>query len=324
MSADILYLSAADIIAAAPSEDASRHAILEAFAALKNGRATSPPKQMEELSVGLSFQSRMATWEEKGFAAIKWIGVVPVPPASSQPGIHATIILNEYATGRPLAVMEGNILTGIRTAAMSAAAAQKLARRDAKTLGLIGCGLQARYHLKALQAVIPTLENVIAYSRSAQSAEALVAEARATGWHGTTVLTPEAAVRDCDVLVTTVPAAPGLQSFLDPLWIPEGAFVCAVDIARSWQADALCTLDLIATDSHEQQAQSALLAPGLGPMGTLDADLAELAAGTHPGRTDDRQRAMFIFRGLGLADLALASAIYHEARERGLGTYLPV
>ena len=121
-----------------------------------------------------------------------------------------------------------------------------------------------------------------------------------------------------------MPAAPGLQPFLDPLWIPEGAFVSAVDIARSWQADALCTLDLIATDSHEQQAQSALLAPGLGPIGTLDADLAELAAGTHPGRTDDRQRAMFIFRGLGLADLALASAIYHEARERGLGTYLPV
>lgn len=324
MSADLLYLSAADVMAAAPSEETARHAILEAFAAMQRGDATSPPKQMEELSPGLSFQSRMATWKDKGFAAIKWIGVVPVPSGASQPSIHATIILSDCATGRPLAVMEANALTGIRTAAMSAAAAEKLARRNATTLGLIGCGLQARYHLKALKTALPTLENVVAFSRSAPSAEALVAEARATGWNGKTVVTPEAAVRDCDVVVTTVPAAPGLQPFLDPLWIAEGAFVSAVDIARSWQPDALCTLDLIVTDSHEQQDQSALLAPGLGPRGTLDADLAELAAGSHPGRTDDRQRAMFIFRGLGLADLALASAIYRVASERGLGSRLPV
>lgn len=324
MTAEILYLSAADIAAAIPSVDAARNAILEAFAAMHHGRATSPPKQMEDLGHGLSFQSRMATWQEKGFAAIKWLGVIPVPPGSNLSGIHATIILNECNSGRPLAVMEGNVLTGLRTAAMSAAAAVKLARPDSKRLGIVGCGFQARCHLEALKAALPSLTEIVAYSRSQSSADRFVTDAQAAGWTAQSVRNAEDAVRDCDIVVTTVPAAPGFQPFLDPAWIAEGAFVSAVDIARSWKPEHLRALDLIVTDSHEQQADNPPLCPGLGPRGTMDAELAELAAGAHPGRTHAAQRAMFIFRGLGLADLAIASALYRDARDRGLGTILPV
>lgn len=324
MNGQILYLSAADVAAAAPDAHDARNAILEAFAAFHHGRATSPPKQTDDLGGGLSFQSRMATWQDKGFAAVKWLGLLPVPPGSSVPGIHATIILNDCASGRPLAVMEGNVLTGIRTAAMSAAAAVRLARPDSKRLGIVGCGLQARTHLKALKAAIPSLDEIIAFSRSPSSADALVADAIAEGWTGRATTRAEDAVRDCDVVVTTVPAAPGFQPFLDPAWIAEGAFVTAVDIGRSWKLDRLRALDIVATDSHEQQDQSPPLAPGLGPRGTMDADLADLASGAHPGRTNAHQRAMFVFRGLGLADLALASLIYRDALARGIGTRLPV
>lgn len=321
---ELLYLSAADIVAAAPTADDARNSMLEAFAAMHHGRAASPPKQTHDLDGGHSFQSRMASWQEKGFAAIKWLGLVPVPPGSNSPGIHATIILNECATGRPLAVMEGNVLTGIRTAAMSAAAAMRLARPDAKRIGIVGCGLQARYHLTALKAAVPSLYDIVAFSRSRSSANALVAEAQKQGWTGRSSDRPEDAVRDCDIVVTTVPMAPGFQPFLDPVWISAGAFVTAVDVGRSWKPDGLRALDVLVTDSHEQQADNPPLAPGLGPRGTFDADLAELAGSAHPGRTHAQQRAMFIFRGLGLADLALASAIYRVARERGLGTILPV
>jgi alanine dehydrogenase len=324
VKSEILYLSAADIESAAPGPDEARNAILAAFSALHHDRATSPPKQSNDLGAGFSFQSRMATWQERGFAAIKWIGLVPIPPGSTVPGIHATIILNDYNSGSPLAIMEGNVLTGIRTAAMSAAAAIKLAREDARSIGLIGCGLQARYHLKALKAARPSLVDIVAYSRSQSSVDALVRDARADGWNARSATSPEDAIRGRDIVVTTVPMAPGFQSFLDTAWIEKGAFVSAVDISRSWKPDTLRALDILVTDSHEQQAGSPLLAPGLGPAGTFEAELAELAANAHSGRINNEQRAMFIFRGLGLADLAIAAEIYNTARKRKIGTLLPV
>ena len=324
MTGKILYLSAADVQAAAPSPDEARNAMIDAFVAMHHGRAASPPKQAHELGGGLSFQSRMASWQERGFAAIKWLGLLPVPPGSSVPGIHATIILNDCSSGKPLAVMDGNMLTGIRTAAMTAAAATKLALPNSKRLGVIGCGLQARHHLTALKSAIPALQEVIAFSRSKSSADALVAEARAQGWASQSVDNPEDAVRDCDIVVTSVPMAPGFKPFLDPVWIKEGAFVSAVDVGRSWIPDHLRQLDLLITDSHEQQAENMALAHNLGPRGTFDAELAELAAEAHRGRTNPKQRAMFIFRGLGIADLALAITVYRVACERGIGSKLPV
>lgn len=322
MSARILHLSAADVEAAAPDAGNARHAILEAFRAIHAGRATSPPKQVLGTGGAVSFQSRMATWREKGVAAIKWLGIAPMPPGSAAPGIHATIILSDCESGRPLAVMDGNVLTGLRTAAMSAAAAVKLARPDPRRLGVIGCGLQARTHLTALKAALPSLRDLVAYSRSPASAAALVARARDAGWRGECVTMPEAAVRDCDVVVTTVPMSPGFEPFLDADWVAQGAFVTAVDIARSWHPHTLRSFDILVTDSHAQMAENPPLAPGLGPLGSFDAELAELAAEIHPGRRDARQRAMFVFRGLGLADLAIALEIYRSACAQGIGTRL--
>ena len=324
MTQAVLHLSAANIDACAPQVDETRNAIGEAFAALKYGKAKSPPKQTITLEPGHSFQCLMSAWQEKGIAAVKWIGVAPVFGGSKNAGINASIILSDYDSGLPLAVMDGNVVTAIRTAAMSAFAAQKLARQEARQIGVIGCGLQARHHINALKAVLPSLKTVVAFSRSPVSTAAFVEYVRLQGLEARATLNPSEAVIQSDVIITTVPMSRGFVPFLDPAWIPRGAFVSAVDIGRSWLPHHLRALDILATADHQQQADSPPLAPDVGHLGTFDADLADLATSTHPGRTHDSQRAMFIFRGLGLADLAVAGLVYKKAISHNVGNFLNV
>ena len=319
---DVLYLSAADLERVALDPAVAREAVAAAFRAQHAGQARGLPKQALAVGPGHAFQSMVAAWADRGWAGCKWLGTAPVPPGSGLPTVHAAMALNNHATGTLRAIMDGGVLTGVRTAALSALAAHHLARMDSRTLGFVGCGVQARAHLPALLDLLPGLTHVLASSRTRASAEALAGLAQAAGRQAD-VADAETVVRGSDVLVTSVPLEPGSAPFLDPAWIPAGAFVSSVDIGRPWLPQGLRALDLLAVDDHVQMAAYPPLAPGLGPAGSFDADLAELAGGAHPGRTAPAQRAMFIFRGVALADLAVAAAFYDAAVAGGIGTRLP-
>jgi ornithine cyclodeaminase/alanine dehydrogenase-like protein (mu-crystallin family) len=319
-SQGMLYLSAADLRAVDLPPAAAREAVLAAFRAYRAGHAVSRPKLAIPLGPGHGFQSMCAASAEIGLAANKWLGMANVAPGSGLPTIHAMVMLNDHATGQLRAIMDGDVLTAIRTAAMSAAAASVLARPGSRVIGFVGCGLQAHAHLAALRDLLPGLDRVLATSRTRRSAEALLA---ASQLPGDVSDDPEAVIRASDIVVTSVPLTDGLQPFLDPAWLRPGAFVTSVDVGRSWLPAGLSALDLLAIDDHAQQAASPAIAPGLGPLGSFSADLAELAAGDKPGRTTPDQRTMFIFRGFALADLAVAAAIYDRARAHGIGQWLP-
>lgn len=323
MSDDLLYLAAADIAAIDLAPGIARAAIIDAFRAHHARRAISKPKLSLPLGPGHAFQSMCAAWQDEGLAGNKWLGMGNVPPGSGLPAIHALVMLNDFETGRLRAILDGNLLTGLRTAAMSAAAAQFLARADSRCIGFIGCGLQARFHLAALQALLPGLVAVRAFSRTRRSTDAFAAEATQAGFAATACDDAEAVIHDSDVVVTSVPMTDGFEPFLDPAWIPPGAFITSVDVGRSWRPHGLRALDLLVVDDHAQQHESPPVAPGLGPLGSFDADLSELAGGAKPGRTSDAQRAMFIFRGVALADLAVAAKVYAAALAQGIGRRLP-
>jgi ornithine cyclodeaminase/alanine dehydrogenase-like protein (mu-crystallin family) len=316
----ILYLGEADIAGLGLDPALARGAIRTIFQAHHQGRTLSKPKLALEIGPGHVFQSLCAASPAIGMAATKWLGMAPA--GDGMPGIHAMIALNDFASGKLLAVMDGNLVTAIRTAAMSAAAAEFLARRDSGTIGFIGCGLQARAHLAAFKSLLPGLSRVRAHGRSRRTTELFLAHARQEGFAADAFDDPSEVVRASDVVVTSVPMQPGFEPFLDPAWIAPGAFVTAVDVARSWRPDGLRQLDIVATDDHQQQAENPPLAADLGPLGSFDADLAELAGGAKPGRQNAGQRAMFIFRGFALADLAVAASVYEAARAKGAGQTL--
>ena len=320
---DILYLGAADIAALGIGVGE----VFEATAAILRqkalGRTYLKPKLAVERAPGQTAQAMVAVADEPPLSIVKWVGVNGDNAAHGLPIIHATVVLSDAATGQPRTIMNATWLTAVRTAACSAVGARFLARADAETVAFIGCGVQAHTHLAALVAVLPGLRRARLLGRSRGPVEAFAAAVEAAGLVAEVVDSGSAALAGADVLVSSVPAGPGMRAFLDPGAVAPGAFVTAVDLGRSWHAAGFggC-FDVLATDDREQSGQLARE----GKMvwgGPFDAELGELVAGTHPGRTGPQQRTGLVFAGMALADLGLAALIDRRARAAGVGTMLP-
>jgi ornithine cyclodeaminase/alanine dehydrogenase len=320
MADDLLYLSRRDVAALAITPHAAREAVLAAFRDHAAGRNRSLPKNTLEIGPGHGFQAMCAASEPDGVATVKWVAMAPVPPGSAVPGINALICANDLTSGAPLALMDGDGITLIRTAAMSAAAASLLAPPEPKTIGFVGCGLQAHAHLAAFRDLYPGLTGALMLSRSRGSAERLAEAARASGLGAEIVDAADALLARCDIVISMVPGAPGLKAFLDAGRLPAHAFVAAVDIGRSWIPATLPAFNLLVTDSLAQ-SQAPYDVDGR-PVATaaFQDDLIRLsAAGSAPIAP---RRTLFCFRGLAIADLALANLALQHARAAGIGTRL--
>ncbi|HYF19931.1 MAG TPA: ornithine cyclodeaminase family protein [Ramlibacter sp.] len=317
----LLYLSSADIDALGLTAAGVEPAISEAYRALGEGRAGSVPKIGFNVGPSTFFHAMPALYTAKGLLGLKWIGTAD-NSATGLPHISALIVLSDVKTAVLRAVLDGTQVTAIRPAAVSLAAARHLARKDSRRIAFVACGVQALAHLEAFRQVFP-LQEVTCYSRRLESAERFAQRAREMGLQARAVGEARAAVEGQDIVVSSAPRASFPEPFLDPGWLSPGAYVSGVDLGRSWKTAGLRALDLIATDNREQSASEAAQKGVLPWKGDWDADLAELASGTHRGRTQDRQRAFFIHPGLGLGDLAIAVLAYEMAQARGLGTELP-
>ena len=316
----ILYISGADIAALGITPGAARSALARTFRVHAEKRTEVPPKLTVAIGEGHFFQSLSAASAEPPLAVTKWVGVSAENAGRGLANVNGLVILSDRATGVPMAILDGNSVTVLRTAAMSALAAQHLARADSRSLGLVGCGAQAHGHLAALRDVLPGLYRVVCFSRTAESAQRVAAAARTLGFEALVTDAADEALA-CDVIVTSVPAGKGTTAFLDTRNLRPGSFVSAVDLGRSWHSESLRQLDVIATDDHAQAADPTNAAK-LAIPGPFDVDLSSLVSGA-TGRNDPAQRTMFLFPGFALADLAVAAEILATARAAGRGTFLP-
>jgi ornithine cyclodeaminase/alanine dehydrogenase len=273
------------------------------------------------LGPGHGFQSMTAASEAQGVATLKWVAIAPVPPGSALPGINGLILASDHASGVPLAVMDGDEITLVRTAAMSAAAASLMARPDPSTIGFIGCGLQAHAHLDAFIALYPGLSEALCLSRSKVSAEALADAARTRGLAAEVSHSANELIARCDIVISMVPGAPGLEPFLDARLMKPDAFASAVDTGRSWIPETLPAFEVLATDSLAQSKAPYDVNGEPVTSVRFQHDLAGLSGLTAPITAG--RRSMFCFRGFAVADLALACLVLEKAREAGLGTRLP-
>ena len=317
----LLYLSRADIEACELGPGETIAAIERAFAGYAEGKARIGHKGRVPVGTGHFFQSMPALLDKPPLAGMKWFGVAPDNPARGLPNVCGLILLSDVETAQPVAVLEGDWITGARTAAMSAAAAKRLALPEAASAAFIGCGVQARSHAVFLRHVLPRLRRAALFGRGGGSRDVFSAELRKTGWEVTVADTPEAALDGAEIVVSTVPEYAGFKPFLDPARLAPGAFVAAVDLGRSWLPAAPGRFDLVATDDAEQSR--GLVAEGrLNAPAEFGADLPGLVSGKHGGRRSADDRIMFVFAGHALADVAAAAAVYQAAAARGLGTRL--
>jgi ornithine cyclodeaminase/alanine dehydrogenase len=158
MDDSLLYLSEADVASAEIPLVRLREAVAAVFAAQARVTAQAAPKSGLTMGPGHVFQAKAAVMRAGGFAGMKWFGLVPAAQ-SSGPTISSLIVLSDLKSGAPVAVMGGDWITAARTAAMTAIAAQKLARAESRSIGFLGCGVQARSHFDALRLVLPGLKD---------------------------------------------------------------------------------------------------------------------------------------------------------------------
>jgi len=319
----ILYLSRADVEMTALDMPTILRLLEEAFHEKGEGKVEMPPKPGIHTMPDAFIHAMPAYIPSLKSAGIKWVSGYPENYKRSLPYITGLLILNDTETGIPLAVMDCTWITAMRTGAASALAAKYLARPESSTVGILACGVQGRTNLEALACLFP-LKRVYAYDILPEAQEKYIAEIRARfKFEIVGVKEPKQAVVESDLVVTSGPILKHPTPTIAKDWLKPGAFGSAVDFDSYWSGAALAQMDRISTDDHAQ-FQYYKSVGYFQQTPDPYADLGEMAAGLKPGRQNDKERTLAINLGLAMDDMAVAPEIYRRARQKDIGTWLPL
>jgi ornithine cyclodeaminase/alanine dehydrogenase-like protein (mu-crystallin family) len=266
------------------------------------GRVTQPVRSVISINVAAAtgFLGLMPALTPDGLG----LKAVTFYPSNAERGIPthmATIFLLDPQTGTPLAIMDGRLITEMRTAAVSAAATKLLASPDAKVLAILGSGVQALSHVEALR-LVRQFEEIRVWSPTREHAERFAADI------GGKSMAAEDAVRGADVVVTATNAkAPVLKGS----WLKPGCHVNAVGACRpDWrELDDAAMANVVFVDSREGAAKES--GDIILSHAAIHAELGEALAGKVPSRANETT----IFKSLGMAveDIAAAMLVYRSA-----------
>lgn len=271
-----------------------------ALAALSSGRVIQPVRNMITIEEGKRYLGIMPAVAEE-VMGLKVVSFYPGNAGTTVPTHLAMIVLMRSATGEPLAVMDGRLITEMRTAALSAAVTRRLAPPAGGVLALLGSGLQAVAHLEALASVW-SFREVRVWSRTADHAKRFAAE------HGARAVDAETAVRGADVIVTATNAR---EPILEGAWLKPGAHVNAVGSPRpTWrELDDAAMANVLLVDSREAVAKESgdVILSGA----PIHAEVGEIFAGKVPRP----EGVTTIFKSVGLAveDIAAARLVFEAA-----------
>jgi ornithine cyclodeaminase/alanine dehydrogenase-like protein (mu-crystallin family) len=232
------------------------------------------------------------------------------------------IILHDLERAHPVAMMDGTLITAIRTGAAAGVAAKYLARPDSKIAAFIGAGVIGRTTLEAIGLSLPGLTEFRIFDLDAEKAQA-VAAAYSNQWQIQVVKSTQAAVDGADVIGTMTTTR---HPFVKAGWLKAGCFVAAMG-KNEFEEQALLEADLLVVDEWEQfkHYQPSLLAH-LYQTGRLqDEDiinLRDIILNRVPGRTAAAGRIHFLSFGLACEDLVVAERVYQTAASMGLGQSL--
>lgn len=241
------------------------------------------------------------------------------------PNSLSTVLLFDGSTGALLCIMDGSLITGYRTGAAGAVSAKLLARKDGKTVGVIGTGEQARMQIRALKTVFD-IENLHAWGRSADQLSRYCREIGAeTSCAVKSCETPEAAARDADILITTTP---GKAPLIKKEWIRPGTHIIAVgaDMEGKQELDAdLFAGAKIVVDNLNQcitrgETQNPLK-QGIIKVDEIHCEIGQILLGQKPGRENDNEITIFDTTGMAVQDNVTAVQIYEQALALKLGAY---
>ena len=322
---NLRYLNQTDVKNAGLSMADVVKAVEIGFRELGEGRVEMPPKPgIHPGEGGSNFIHAMPAYiPALNSAGMKWVSGYPGNMQKGLPYITGLLILNEPENGLPIAIMDCEWITGMRTAAASAISAKYLARPESEAIGILACGVQGFTNLEAMNVLFP-LKKVIAYDRSPEQAAKLVDYARNTlGLEAEVVQEPKQAVTGCDIIVTSGPILKTPHETIKAGWMDEGSFASLVDFDSFWSRDALAEGDMWTTDHLGQYNYYKDVNGYFQNCPAVDAELGDLVAGKVAGRENDKQRTFAANLGIAIDDMAVAPLVLKRAQEKGIGIELP-
>jgi alanine dehydrogenase len=297
---------------------------------LSTGKAVMPVRQVVPLpQINGRITSMPAYLSENSALGMKVVTFFPENAAQKLPAILATIYLYSAETGKLAAIMDGTYITAIRTACASAMATRALANAETPVLGILGAGVQARAHIRALGKV-RQIESVKVYSPSGENAQRLKEELESeTRIKIEPVKTAEAAVREADLLVTATTAK---EPILNRAWLKPGAHINAVgshrpdlrEIDSATMKRAKLFVD--SRDAIMAECGDVLLAikDGAIEAGDASVEIGEVLAGKKPGRTSAEEITLYKSVGIAIQDVAAAQLVYEKALRQNAGVEVEI
>lgn len=315
----IRLLSEKNIRSVAPTLPEAVALVEQAYRLDAEGKAEVPTKIGVHPDRANTFLHAMPAWVGDARAlGMKWVSYFPGNFARGLPNSSGIIILNDPEHGLPCCIMEGMYVTFLRTAACAAVAAKYLVPRPPKTLGLIGCGGLGLWSLRVMSATFPSIEQVFVSSRTRGSREEFCTKMAQEGsWTITPVDDPLAAVRNMDVVVTSMPPGP-VKPVAGEAFAPGMLFI-PLDLVNSWQDDVLSSVDRVAADNpanfaDQVQAKRATAFPAL----KKSVRIQDIVVGKLP-RSSASDRSIVAVCGIASTDVVVGWEIYRRALAAGAG-----
>jgi ornithine cyclodeaminase/alanine dehydrogenase-like protein (mu-crystallin family) len=295
----VLVLSQSDVASVldmGPLIDAVEAAMVD----LSAGRASVPPRVGAVVAERSAMLAAMPAYLPSS-AALTTKLVSVFPENRDRPTHQAVICCFDSETGTPVAIIDGTLITAMRTAAGSASATRMLARSDAQRVAIVGTGVQSGTHAEAMRML--GYDDIVVTGRS-------------------TAVSIEEAVRNADIVcVTTHASAPVVARD----WVRPGTHINSVgyNTQGTGELDAATIRDAFVVVESRAAAFAPPPAGAVELLGVLDpSDAAEI--GEMPTRTDDEQITVYKSVGVAVQDAAAAALVLAEARIRGLGTEVAI
>jgi alanine dehydrogenase len=309
--------------------DALIDALAGAMADLSSGRASVPDRIGARVAESGGLLAAMPGYApSSGALAAKLVTLFPGNAGSELPTHQAVIATFDPVTGEPVALLDGTAITAIRTGAGSALATRLLARGDATTLAILGTGVQARSHARAVTRVRAFSEVRIA-GRDQAKAAGLAEELG--GDLGLSVRAAAGWADACDGADVVCATTHSVEPVVRREWLARGAHVTSVGYNTDGREvdDATVADSLVVVESRRAAlapvpaGSTDLLEPierGVIDAGHIDTEIGELVEGTKAGRTSPEQLTLYKSVGVAVQDGVAAALVLAAARERGAGT----
>jgi ornithine cyclodeaminase/alanine dehydrogenase len=300
---NIPYLSAATLVELGITTQEVIDSIEALIHGCDQGSAWSAPKAVIQPGDGRYMMAALAAADDPAILAVKTVILNPRNPDRQLPQINGLVTVLNSDTGLPVAILDGNWITAVRTAGLSAVAAGRMARKESSVIALVGSGVQAHSHLTAFADIFP-LEQVRLFGRGQANIDSLCELAESLALTPLRCTSGAEAVRPADLVVTSVTYSAEMRPFLDAESLKPGTFAAIADLGAPWIRESFSAFDQITIDDL---AQEATFPNKLVAAQYISGDLSGLVLGKFSGRDRADDRNAFIFRGHGLGDLALSA-----------------